>query len=150
MASSAAQSKAQALNLKLEGEARAVIDQIETQHLRRVAKAAFQCAVGCYDKAGTTGSSEVLEQCVQNCQMPHRQKQNYVQQEIQQFQQRLNQSMQECQYQAQDLMKPGYENDAKMVAKVEEKLIGCMSQTVDKYIALLKPLQARVVEQLKK
>lgn len=58
--------------------------------------------------------------------------------------------MSECQYQAQDLMQPGYENDAKMTARVEEKLIGCMSQTVDKYIALLKPLKNRVVEQLKK
>ena len=71
-------------------------------------------------------------------------------QEINQYQQRLNQAKSECQYQAQDLMKPGYENDAKMTAKVEDKLIGCMSQTVDKYIALLKPLKERVVEQLKK
>ena len=40
--------------------------------------------------------------------------------------------MQECQYQAQDMMKPGYEKDAKLTAKVEEKLIGCMANTVDK------------------
>ena len=58
--------------------------------------------------------------------------------------------MTECQYQAQDLMKPGFENDAKMVNKVEEKLIGCMSNTVDKYIAMLGPLKTRVVENLKK
>lgn len=80
MASAAAQNKAQALNIKLESAARGVIDEIEKEHLRKVARQAFSCAVACYDKAGTTGSSEVLEQCVQNCQMPHRQKQNYVQQ----------------------------------------------------------------------
>lgn len=73
-----------------------------------------------------------------------------ISQEIQQYQQRLQQAMNECQYEAQDLMKPGYENDAKMTAKVEEKLLGCMSQTVDKYIAMLQPLKSRVVEQLKK
>jgi hypothetical protein len=71
-------------------------------------------------------------------------------QEIGQFQNRLNQAMQECQYQAQDLMKPGYENDAKMTAKIEDKLIGCMATTVDKYIAMLKPLKDRAVEQMKK
>lgn len=58
--------------------------------------------------------------------------------------------MTECQYQAQDLMKPGYENDAKLTARIEDKLIGCMSNTVDKYIEMLKPLKQRVVEQLKK
>ena len=79
MASQAAQTKAQALNVKLEGEARAVIDDIEKNHLRKVAKQAFSCAVKCYDKAGATGPSDVLDQCVQNCQMPHRQKQQYVQ-----------------------------------------------------------------------
>ena len=40
--------------------------------------------------------------------------------------------------------------EGKMTAKVEDKLIGCMSATVDKYIALLKPLKGRVVEQLRK
>ena len=58
--------------------------------------------------------------------------------------------MTECQYQAQDMMKPGYENDAKLTARVEDKLIGCMATTVDKYIAMLKPLKERAIEQLKK
>ena len=80
MASPAAEAKAKALNVKLEAEARAVIDDIEKQHLRKVAKAAFQCGVKCYDKAGTTGPTEVLEHCVQTCQLPHRQKQQYMQQ----------------------------------------------------------------------
>ena len=80
MASQEAQSKAQALNIKLESAARAVIDDIEKNHLRKVAKDAFKCAVACYDKAGTTGPSEALEHCVQHCQLPHRQKQQYVQQ----------------------------------------------------------------------
>lgn len=111
MATSAAQTKAQALNAKLEGAARETIDDIEKQHLRKVARKAFTCAIACYgqfallmmpspriccilftkhrlllincrltDKAGTTGPSDALENCVQNCQMPHKQAQQYVQQ----------------------------------------------------------------------
>lgn len=48
------------------------------------------------------------------------------------------------------MMKPGYENDAKMTKKVEDTLIACMASTVDKHIALLKPLKDRVADQLKK
>lgn len=80
MASQSAQSKAQALNIKLESAAREVLDDIDKHHLRKVARQAFTCAVACYDKAGTTGPAEALDQCTNNCQMPHRQKQQYVQQ----------------------------------------------------------------------
>ena len=79
MASQAAQTKAQALNVKLESAARAVIDDIERNHLRKVARDSYKCAAGCYDKAGTTGSSDVLADCVQKCQLPHHQKQQYLQ-----------------------------------------------------------------------
>ena len=58
--------------------------------------------------------------------------------------------MSECQYQAQDLMKPGYENDAKLMGRVEDKLLTCMSKTVDTYIAMLQPLKQRAVAELKK
>jgi hypothetical protein len=57
--------------------------------------------------------------------------------------------MQECQDQARDMMQPGYENDAKKMAKVEDKLIACISKTVDSHIALLKPMKVRVISQLK-
>ena len=71
MASPAAQAKAQALNARLESEARIAIDDVERQYIRQIARQAHQCAVSCYDKAGTTGPPEALEACVQNCQAPH-------------------------------------------------------------------------------
>ena len=80
MSSQSSQTKAQALNMKLESEGRAVLDDIDKHHLRKVARQAFTCATACYDKAGTTGSSEVLDHCTAECQLPHRQKQQYVQQ----------------------------------------------------------------------
>ena len=73
----------------------------------------------------------------------------FVAQEISQFQNRLNQAMTECQYQAQDMMKPGYENDAKAMTKVEDSLLSCMEKTVNEYIGKLKPLEQRVADQMK-
>jgi hypothetical protein len=80
MATPEAQAKAQALNAKLEGEARIVIDQIDKEFVRKKAREAHACALSCYDKAGKTGSSDALEACVRNCQVPHQQATNYVQQ----------------------------------------------------------------------
>ena len=69
--------------------------------------------------------------------------------EVQQFQNRLNRSMMECQDKAKDMMYPGIENDAKKMGKVEDALLSCMSQTVDSHIGLLKPMKQRIESQLK-
>lgn len=66
-----------------------------------------------------------------------------------QFQNRLNRAMAECQDKARDMIKPGYENDAKKMGQVEDVLIGCMAKTVDQYIGMLKPMKDRVASQLK-
>jgi hypothetical protein len=184
MASPAAQSKAQALNAKLETEAKIMLDELDKNNLRKVARESHVCALKCYDKAGSSGSPEALEQCVRTCQTNHQQANAYVQnvshysdqlhrlviyiptvlsltimylfylllialQEVGQFQKRLNRSMEECQDVAKDLMQPGYENDAKKMAMVEDKLISCIAKTVDSHIALLKPMKARIIAQLK-
>jgi Eukaryotic protein of unknown function (DUF842) len=70
-------------------------------------------------------------------------------QEIGQFQNRLSRAMQECEDKARDQMRPGFEQDAKLMSKVEDTLIGCVESTVNEYIAKLKPLKERIVSQLK-
>lgn len=79
MASQAAQNRANALNAKIEAQAGVVLDGIEKNLVRKVARASFACAVSCYDKAGNTGPQEVLEQCARSCQMPYQQSTNLVQ-----------------------------------------------------------------------
>ena len=80
MATPAGQARAQALNAKLEGEARVVIDEIDKIYMRKAARESLVCSIKCYDKAGKTGSSEALEMCASNCQLPHRQANAMVQQ----------------------------------------------------------------------
>jgi hypothetical protein len=148
MSSQQLQAKAQALNSKMEAEARGVLDEIERTEVRKVARKGVECVLKCYDKAGTTGAGDVLENCVSNCQMPSKQANQMVQQEVGEFQQRLNRSMMECQDKAKDMMYPGIENDAKKMGKVEETLLACMSKTVDNHIGLLQPLKKRIQGQL--
>ena len=70
-------------------------------------------------------------------------------QEVGQFQNRLNRNMGECQEKARDLMTPGFENDARKTAKVENALINCMAKTVDEHIALLNPMKDRIISSFK-
>ena len=70
-------------------------------------------------------------------------------QEVGQFQNRLNRNMGECQEKARDLMTPGFENDARKTAKVENALINCMAKTVDEHIALLNPMKDRIIASFK-
>lgn len=73
----------------------------------------------------------------------------YYEQEVGQFQNRLNRNMQECQEQARDMIQPGMENDPNKMAKVEQALISCMSKQVDEHIKLLRPLKDRITAALK-
>ena len=80
MASAATQAQANALNAKMEGEASKMLDDVERNWMRKVARQSFACAVQCYDKAGTTGAAESLEACTRNCQGPYQQSSSMVQQ----------------------------------------------------------------------
>jgi hypothetical protein len=73
------QARAQALNAKMEGEARVVLDEIERTLLRTKAKESYKCVVNCFEKAGSTGPSEVLDQCSRNCQVPYQRANAFVQ-----------------------------------------------------------------------
>mmetsp|Transcript_33065 Transcript_33065/g.98376 ORF Transcript_33065/g.98376 Transcript_33065/m.98376 type:complete len:90 (+) Transcript_33065:218-487(+) len=69
MASPALQAKAQALNARLEGEAKTSIDAMDRELVRPIARQSFACVVQCYDKAGKTGPTNELEQCSRQCQL---------------------------------------------------------------------------------
>ena len=143
------QAKAQALNAKMEAEAHQVINDVEMNTIRGIARKGIECTLKCFDKAGTTGPSDILQHCADQCQFPHQQAGQLMSSEINQFQNRLNRSMMECQDKAKDLMYPGIENDAKKMGKVEDTLLACMSKTVDTHIGLLKPMRQRLEAQLK-
>jgi len=149
MASVAVQAQANTLNAKMEKEASQMLDSVERNFMRKVARKSFDCAVKCYDNAGTTGPAELLESCTRNCQAPYQQSSNMVQQEVAHFQNRLNRNMQECQEKARDLIKPGMESDPNQISKVEQALISCMSKQVNEHINLLGPMKDRITAALK-
>jgi Eukaryotic protein of unknown function (DUF842) len=80
MATPEGQAKAESLTARIQGEFRRVVDEIERDCLRNLARGTHVCAVQCYDKAGTMASSEALDNCTRNCQIPYREAENFVNQ----------------------------------------------------------------------
>lgn len=55
----------------------------------------------------------------------------------------------QCNDDAQDMMTPGIQNDARRMKKVEDGVVRCISGVVDKNVAALKPMRERIATQIK-
>ena len=149
MASPDLQAKANALNAKLEGEAKVAIDSIQKNSLRPIARDSYACVTSCYDKADKNTREEDIEICSRKCQIRYQTAAQILQQEINQFQNRLNRAMQQCNDDASAMITPDVHNDARKMKKVEDSVLACISKTVDNNIASLGPMKQRIESQLK-
>ena len=70
-------------------------------------------------------------------------------QEVNQFQNRVNRSMMQCQDEARDMVTGDMQKDARQMRKFENTLLSCIGKTVDQQIAVLKPMSQRVERALK-
>mmetsp|Transcript_12609 Transcript_12609/g.14800 ORF Transcript_12609/g.14800 Transcript_12609/m.14800 type:complete len:154 (+) Transcript_12609:94-555(+) len=150
MASPDLQAKANALNARMEGQAKIAIDEVERTLLRTIARDSYTCVVSCYDKAGTKGPSEQLEHCSRECQAPNQMAHNTVQQEVGQFQNRLNRAMMQCNDDASAMITPDVQGNTRKMKAVEDKVLACMSTTVNHHIESLIPMKKRIASVLGK
>ncbi|KAL7541073.1 hypothetical protein ACHAXR_010612 [Thalassiosira sp. AJA248-18] len=148
MASPELQSKVNQLTAKIEGDLTSMVDEIERLNLRPVGRKMHACIVSCYDKAGKSGRKEQIEQCSQQCQIPYQRAGQATQQEIGNFQNRLNRAMGMCNDDAQGMITPDMANDARKMKKVEDSLLKCIEGVVDKSRSGLKPMKQRIESQM--
>ena len=99
-------------------------------------------------RAGKNGRKEQIEQCSQQCTIPSQRAGNAAQQEIANFQNRLNNSLQMCQTDAQSMITPDMSTDSRKMKKVEDSLLKCITEACDKSKAGLKPMRQRIESQL--
>ena len=95
-------------------------------------------------RAGKNGRKEVIEQCTQQCQIPYQTAGASTQQEIANFQNRLNRSMQTCNEDAQSMITPDMGNDTRKMKRVEDSLLKCIDGAIEKSRAGLKPMRQRI------
>lgn len=149
MVGSDLQSKANTLNARMEGEAKKSIDEIERTLLRPIARKAYACVVKCYDDAGQKGTAEQIERCSRQCQVPYQHANNILQQEVGQFQNRLNRAMMQCNDEASAMITPAVQNDARKMQQVEDTVLLCITKTVDHHIKQLSPMKQRMEAAIK-
>lgn len=86
----------------------------------------------------------MIEQCSNQCQGPYQRAGSATQQEIGNFQNRLNLSMQTCNEDAQGMVTPDMQNDPSKMKRVENSLLKCIQNAVDRSRETLKPMKQRI------
>ena len=89
-------------------------------------------------------TQDALQRCVQNCQTPLQNTQNAINQEVQQFQARIQRCAAACQDDARDLMPADGNMTQALQEKAQAQMDGCVTRCVDKHIALLPGLKERL------
>jgi cellobiose-specific phosphotransferase system component IIA len=143
------QIQAERLQYKIQNEAEKTLSQIENTILRPIARTAYSCVVDCYDKASTTGSKELLQSCSNNCQKVHESVNSLIGREINEYQNRVNRSMMQCQDEVSGLMTHDMmENDRKR-KKMEHKVLNCLEKAVKDHVKQLEPMKCRIADSVK-
>ncbi|KAL7464183.1 hypothetical protein ACHAXS_004523 [Conticribra weissflogii] len=148
MASPELQSKVNQLTSQIQGDVSKVIDEVERYKLRPMAREMYSCIVACYDKAGKSGRQEQIDQCTQQCQIPYQKAGAVTQQEIGNFQNRLNRAMMQCNDDAQGMITPDMQHDARKMQRVEDSLLKCIDGAIKKSRDSLGPMKSRIESQL--
>ncbi|OQR81508.1 hypothetical protein THRCLA_23354 [Thraustotheca clavata] len=117
-----------------------MMDKLERSLFRPMQRKSYEDVVKCFDNKNC--SSEQLQHCIDRCQAPMQQVQNYVSQEIQQFQNRLQRAARECQDQAQDNL-PRNPSESQ-IAAAQASMDTCINTCVKNHIKLLPTIKKRI------
>lgn len=91
------------------------------------------CAAKCCEN--TSSSMDTVQNCVERCSLPLNRAQNYVQNELQYFQKRLQRCVMDCNDSVRDRMPASPSNDE--ITKFTNEFEHCAKQCVDKHVGLL-------------
>ncbi len=102
----------------------------------------------CVLRSGKSGRQEQIDHCTQQCQIPYQKAGAVTQQEIGNFQNRLNRAMMQCNDDAQGMITPDMQHDARKMQKVEDSLLKCIDGAIKKSRDSLGPMKSRIESQL--
>jgi hypothetical protein len=125
----------------------ATIDSIDKQHFRSIRKTSFLCSATCCD---TSSTHMKLNECVNTCEQRMINAESILQQELNQFQQRLQRCALSCRDNVMakvNTASPPNENQMKEFQSAVDK---CVSTCIDESISSLGPLKKRVDGELAK
>jgi hypothetical protein len=137
--------KMEAKQEKLQQSVDSLIDNIDKQHFRSIRKNTFLCSANCCD---TAPSHVQLNECVNKCEERMVTAESILQNELNQFQQRL----QRCALSCRDsvMAKVGPNPSENQVQELQSVVDKCISTCIDDSILSLGPMKKRVDTELVK
>ena len=140
-----------ALQQRLQSNVDMMIGNIEISKLRPLQRKTHLCIADCY--GNTSKSQDQIYRCVDECSAAAKISQSIIQREISSFQNRLQRCTQACQDDFDDEITPDLRANTRRVEAAQKKAQNCASRCVDRGLALLKSVQAKIendIDQLKK
>ncbi|KAE9047150.1 hypothetical protein PR003_g1207 [Phytophthora rubi] len=127
---------------KLQDAVNKMVDRLDRSVLRGMQRDGYLCAAKVFESK--SWSSDQLAAAVERCQMPTQQINQFMQQEMQSFQNRLQRGVQDCQDKAQDALPAGGAPNEAQIARAQKDMDKCVSSLVDAHIKLLPNVNARI------
>ncbi|KAK8381970.1 hypothetical protein O3P69_015167 [Scylla paramamosain] len=123
-----------------------LVDDLDKTYLRGMQRTMHLCAASCCEKKES--SVDQVHRCIENCSTPLTQAQSFVQNELSQFQERLQRCVMVC----QDRVKDHVHADATetQVSAYKAEFEGCAMQCVDEHIQLMPSVKKRIASILAK
>ncbi|EGZ07647.1 hypothetical protein PHYSODRAFT_431768, partial [Phytophthora sojae] len=127
---------------KLQDAVNKMVDRLDRSVLRGMQRDGYLCAAKVFENK--SWSSDQLAAAVERCQMPTQQINQFMQQEMQNFQHRIQRGVQDCQDRAQDSLPAGGAPNEAQIARAQKEMEKCVSSCVDAHIKLLPNINARI------
>ncbi|KAG7386346.1 hypothetical protein PHYPSEUDO_000381 [Phytophthora pseudosyringae] len=127
---------------KLQDAVTKMVDRLDRTLLRGLQRDGYLCAAQVFENR--SWSSEQLAAAVERCQMPTQQLNQFMQQEMQNFQSRIQRCAQDCQDKAQDALPAGGSPSESQLARAQKDMDKCVGRCVDAHVSLLPNVSSRI------
>lgn len=133
-------------NVRVDGALKKLASDIDKQCLRKMQADMHMCAARCC--SNSEDSMEKVHNCVQSCTVNLARAQKYVQDEIENFQNRLQRCVLQCSDEASD--KLGVNPTESQVRMYNNEFEGCAIKCVEKHINLIPTMLKNMHDELGK
>ncbi|XP_027222572.1 protein FAM136A isoform X2 [Penaeus vannamei] len=123
-----------------------LIDDLDKEYLRGIQRSMHLCAAECCDRKDS--SVDQVHRCIESCSTPLTQAQGFVQNELSQFQERLQRCVMVCQDRVRNQVTADTSESQVTVYKAEFE--GCAMKCVDDHISLMPSIKKRIAGVLSK
>ncbi|CEO96177.1 Protein FAM136A [Plasmodiophora brassicae] len=117
-----------------------MIKTLDREHLRPLQKGAYMCMAECLDNVALEGQS--LQACMQSCTNRMDKMKHVVEQEMDDFQQRVQRGLLTCNDEGKDRL--GTRTDPESVAKAQKFVDECAAKSLRSHMAVLDAIQQRI------